>query len=143
MTMTKTHTRPTGLTRAALIAVEMFVAGGAVFGGIGLIANTLGMQPDWLSGTPFTSWVWPGIFLLLIVAMPMTAAAIGEWTRQPWAYALSLAAGTALVGWIIAQWLIIGKYFYLQPVMLTAGVAVLVLAWLVHRDEPINRRKSS
>ncbi len=137
MTMTKTHTRSTGLTRAALIAVEVFVAGGAVFGGIGLIADTLGMQPDWLSGTPFTSWVWPGISLLLIVAMPMTAAAICEWTRQPWAYALSLAAGTALVGWIIAQWLIIGKYFFLQPTMLGAGLLVLLLSWLAHRGEPL------
>jgi len=59
-----------------------------VFGGIGLIADLLGMQADWLSGTPFISWVWPGIFLLLIVAVPMVIAAIGEWSRQPWAYAV-------------------------------------------------------
>lgn len=135
--MTTLHTRSLGITRTALIAVEVFVAGGAVFGGIGLIADTLGMQADWLSGTPFSSWVWPGIFLLLIVAVPMVIAAIGEWSRQGWAYAVSLMAGAALVGWIVAQWLVIGKYFFLQPTMLGAGLLVLLLAWLAHRGEPL------
>jgi len=135
--MTTLHTRSFGITWAALIAVEMFVAGGAVFGGIGLIADSLGMQADWLSGTPFNSWVWPGIFLLLIVAVPMVIAAIDEWSRQPWAYPVSVLAGAALVGWIIAQWLIIGKYFFLQPTMLSAGLLVMLLAWLAHRGEPL------
>ena len=49
----------------------------------------------------------------------------------------SLMAGAALVGWIIPKWLIIGKYFFLQPTMLGAGLLVLLLAWLVHRGEPL------
>jgi hypothetical protein len=130
--------------RILLVAVELLVAVGAIFGGIGLIANNaIGMLPEWLEGTPFDSWTVPGVLLLLVVALPMSVAAVAELRRSRWAYAAAVAAGMAQIGWIGAQWLIIGKYFYLQPVMLTAGVAVLVFAWLVHRDEPINRRKSS
>ena len=141
MASTTLHHQSTGITRVILIAVEVFVAVGAVFGGIGLITDTLGMQSDWLSGTGFSSWVWPGVFLLLAIAAPMTAAAIGEWSKQPWAYAISVTAGAVLIGWIVVQWLIIGKYFFLQPTMLAVGLLVLLLARLTHRGEPIRPQR--
>jgi hypothetical protein len=123
---------------AALVAVECFVAVGAVFGGVGLMADdAIGMLPEWLAGTPFTSWFWPGVFLLLVVATPMIVAAVAEITGRAWAYAASLVAGAAQIGWIVAQWLIFQRYFFLQPIMLAAGLAVLGLAWWVHRGEPI------
>ena len=132
------------LTRWSLIVVEVLVAVGAGYGGVGLIAdNAIGMLPEWLSGTPFTSWVWPGVFLLLVVALPMTVAAIAELTRQPFAYAASLVAGAAQVGWIVVQWLVLQRFFFLQPVMLAAGLLVIVLAWLAHRGEPIVPTASS
>ena len=129
------------VARAVLVGVELLVTVGAVFGGVGLIANNaIGMLPEWLDRTPFTSWVWPGVLLLLIVAVPMGTAGFAEITRRSWAFAASLIAGTAQVGWIVAQWLIIQRYFVLQPIMLTCGVVVAVLAWWVHRGEPLWRR---
>lgn len=120
-----------------LVGVESLVALGAVFGGVGLIANNaIGMLPEWLEGTIFTSWFWPGIFLLLVVAAPMAVAAYAEVTSRRWAYPASLIAGAAQVGWIIVQWLIFQRFFILQPIMLLAGVAVLGLAWWVHRRQP-------
>lgn len=129
------------VARAALIGVEGFVTVGAVFGGVGLIANNaIGMLPEWLARTPFTSWFWPGVLLLLIVALPMGAAGFAEITRRGWAFAGSLIAGTAQIGWIVAQWLIFQRYFVLQPIMLACGIIVIVLAWWVHRAEPLRRR---
>lgn len=122
----------------ALVAVECFVAVGAIFGGVGLIAdNAIGMLPEWLAGTPFTSWFWPGVFLLLVVAAPMIVAAFAELSGRAWAYAASLIAGAAQIGWILAQWLIFQRYFFLQPIMLAAGLTVIGLAWWVHRGEPV------
>lgn len=119
--------------RITLIAIEVFVAVGAVYGGVGLIAdNAIGMLPEWLARTPFTSWVWPGILLLLIVALPMGAAAYAEIARQSWAFAASALAGSAQIGWIVAQWVIVQRYFVLQPIMLACGIAVLLLACVVH-----------
>ncbi len=124
--------------RWTLIAVEVLVAVGAVFGGVGLIAdNAIGMLPEWLARTPFTSWLWPGVLLLLVVAVPMTVAAAAELTRRSFAYLASLVAGAAQIGWIVVQWWVMQRFFFLQPVMLTAGVLVIVLAWLTHRGEPV------
>jgi len=123
---------------AALVGIESFVALGAIFGGVGLIAdNAIGMLPEWLEGTPFTSWFWPGVFLLLVVAAPMVVAAYAEMTSRRWAYAASLVAGAAQVGWIIVQWLIFQRFFILQPIMLLAGIVVIGLAWWVRRGEPV------
>ncbi len=128
----------TAIARGGLIAAELFVAVGALYGGVGLIAdNSIGMLPEWLDGTPFTSWMLPGIFLLLVVAAPMTTAAIAELRRLSWAYAASVVAGAAMVGWILAQLAIIQRYFFLQPIMAGSGVLVLVLAWFVHRGERV------
>ena len=121
-----------------LTGIEALVAAVAFYGGIGLIAgNALKMRDDWLYGTPFTSWVLPGVCLLIVLALPMSTAAVGEWRRTRWSYAAGLVAGAAQIGWICAQWLIIQMYFFLQPVMVGAGVAVLALTWWVHRGERI------
>lgn len=121
------------VSRVALVAIEVFVAVGAVFGSVGLIAdNAIGMLPEWLVHTPFSSWVWPGILLLLIVGLPMGAAAFAEIAHRPWAFAASILAGAAQIGWIVAQWLIIQRYFVLQPIMLACGIAVVILACVVH-----------
>ncbi len=120
--------------RWALVGVELFVAVGAFYGGIGLIAdNAIHISDDWLVGTPFDSWVLPGIFLLLVVAAPMTVAAVAELRRRRWAYTASVVAGVAQIGWIIAQWVIMQRFFVLQPVMFTAGTVVVLLAWATHR----------
>ena len=119
--------------RWALVGVELFVAVGAFYGGIGLIAdNAIHISDDWLVGTPFDSWVLPGIFLLLVVAAPMTVAAVAELRRWRWAYTASVVAGVAQIGWIIAQWVIMQRFFVLQPVMFTAGTVVVLLAWAAH-----------
>lgn len=124
------------VARWCLIIVESLIAIGAVYGGIGLIAgNSIGMLPEWLDGTPFTTWLWPGIFLLLVVAAPMAVAAAAEFAQASLAYALSLIAGTAQVGWIVVQWLVMQRYFFLQPMMLVAGLLVVLLAWASHRGE--------
>ena len=117
-----------------LVSVEVLISAGAMYGGVGLIDHDrVGISADWLTATPFTNWVWPGIFLLLIVAVPMLLAAMAETFRLRWAYWLTILAGAAQVGWIVVQWFIMGRFFVLQPVMLAAGAVVMLLGWLVHR----------
>jgi hypothetical protein len=132
------------VARWCLIAVEAVIAFGAVYGGVGLIAdNSIGMLPQWLDGTPFSTWLWPGIFLLLVVALPMTVAAVAELTRRSIAYPASLLAGTAQIGWIVVQWLVMQRYFFLQPVMLAGGLLVILLAWAAHRGESLGSRPTA
>jgi hypothetical protein len=124
-------TRP--LTRWLLIALEVVIGVNAVYGGIGLMVNGLGMPADWLDGTPLDSWTAPGVLLLALVAVPMSIAAIGESVRWRLAYRSSVTAGLVLVGWIAVQVLVLRRYFFLQPLLAVAGALVVALAWWVHR----------
>ena len=117
------------LTRFAVIGLETVAAVSAVGGGIGLIAgNAIGMPADWLAATPFSSWRVPGVLLLLVVAVPMGVAAVAELRRSSLAPLLSLIAGVLQVLWIIAQWVVTGRFHWLQPTVLVVGAAVTVLA---------------
>lgn len=140
MATSSRRSRPRRVYRWILVGTELFVAAGAVYGGVGLIAdNAIHISDEWLTGTPFDSWLLPGVFLLLVVAAPMIVAAIAEIFRFGWARTASLLAGAAQVGWILVQWLIMQRFFVLQPIMLTAGAAVLLLAWMVPRGESAAR----
>jgi hypothetical protein len=66
-----------------LIGLELLIAASAAFGGIGLIwNNAIRMPDDWLHGTPFGTWVLPGVLLLLIITGPMITAAVLEIRRS-------------------------------------------------------------
>ena len=120
------------------IVLELFVASMAVYGGVGLIwDNALGMSAEWLAGSPFTSWVLPGVFLLLVVAVPMTLAAVLELRRSAWAGVASVVAGAAQIGWVGVQLAIMQRYFFLQPVMFACGLAIVLLELWAFRHRPL------
>lgn len=147
--MTGTVTRAGAARRQwPTIALELLVAAAALYGGIGLAwdlvaDNAIGMSQEWLDGTPFTSWVLPGVFLLAVVAVPTGAAAVLELRRSPWAGAASVVAGAAQVGWIAVQLAVMQRYFVLQPVMIGAGLAVMALALWASRHRPLVPRREA
>jgi hypothetical protein len=122
-----------------LVGLELLIAVNAIYGGIGLMVNGMGMPEDWLERTPFSSWVIPGILLLLVIAGPMIVAAVAELRHDARAYVLSLAAGILQLGWILGQVLVLGRFFFLQPVLFVAGGLVVLLAWWAHRGHPLMR----
>jgi hypothetical protein len=127
------------VARWLLVAFEVVIAVNAVYGGIGLMVNGMGMPNDWLDATPFHSWTVPGFLLLAVVAVPMSVAVVGELVRWRRADAASMLAGVVLVGWIAVQVLVLRRYFVLQPVLGVAGALVVALAWRAH---PHPRRSS-
>lgn len=114
-----------------LLAVLVLVAANAVFGGIGLIRNGMGMPDDWLASTPFNSWRLPGVALLVVVALPQLWAAVVVWRGRAHAPTTGLLVGLVLIIWIVAQLLILGRTFFLQPVIAFLGLveAILGVAW--------------
>lgn len=114
--------------RAVLVVLEVLLGASAVYGGIGLVTGSLGMSDDWLAGTPFASWLLPGIALLVVVAVPMLGAALLEVRGHRLAPAASVLAGVLQVGWIAVQLLIMQRYFVLQPVVLVVAAAMLLVA---------------
>lgn len=136
------------LSAHALTALNLAVAAGAITGGVGLL---IGGEGPWalplsvLEGTPFSSFLIPGILLGGVVGGIALAAAISHLRRRPWAALVSEVAGATLVGWIGIQMLMLGHLSWLQPLMLAVGLAQLGLAaWLWSRrvapDLPVAHR---
>jgi hypothetical protein len=135
-----TVTEPVSRARLpwATAGLELLVAAAACYGAVGLAAgNVIGMPAEWLEGSPFGSWVLPGVLLFVVVALPMGVAAVAELRRAPFAAVASVGAGAAQVAWIAAQLALFGRYNVLQPVMLACGLGVLLLALAHHRHAPL------
>jgi hypothetical protein len=113
----------------SLVTVDGLTGAAAVYGGAELIRDGYGMPDGWLAGTPLTGWVLPGIALLIGVAVPQLAAAalIGFGGRP--GLAAGYLAGLLLVAWIVAEVLILRRYFFLQPVVAAIGATEVLLAW--------------
>lgn len=127
-----------GPSRTAVMVLEGLIGASAVYGGIGLAVNGLGMPDEWLERTPFGSWVVPGLALLAVVALPQLVALALEWRRHPLAPRVSLVAGVVLMGWIAAQILVLRRYFFLQPLLFALGAAEAAFA-LPRAAEPPRR----
>jgi hypothetical protein len=121
--------------RSVLIGVEALIGANAVYGGVGLMRDGMGMPSEWLDRTPFESWRLPGVFLLVVIALPMFGATAAEILRSRWAYLASVIAAVCQLGWILAQVAVLQRYFFLQPVLFGAGLLVGLLAWWSHRGE--------
>ena len=125
------------LTRT-LIALELLLCVAAVCGGVQLaaVAPHDAMPADALARTPFSSWVWPGIFLIATVAVPAGAVAAGALARRAWSHVGHVAVGLLLVGWIAVQVAVIGSVSALQPVMAGWGLAIAALGAADYRRRP-------
>lgn len=63
---------------------------------------------EFLDGTPFDSYLWPGVILLVLVGGPQLLAFVVLVRRRASAAFWAAVAGFALVIWIIAEQLLFG-----------------------------------
>lgn len=96
--------------------------------GIGLIANGLGIPKEELDGTPFGSFLVPGLVLSFIVGGSLLAAAWLLWQRHPRAWLSAGAAGCILLGWIVVEAILIDSGRGLQATILTLAMLIIGLA---------------
>ena len=98
------------LTRGLLVVLQAFVGVGALVGGYDLLADAegLGMQKDWLEGSPFADYRIPGLFLLIVIGGGMLVSAMLALIRSRNAVVAAFAMGFTLALWLIIETLIIG-----------------------------------
>jgi hypothetical protein len=118
-----------GWAGTGLLVVLLLVAANAVYGGIGLLVNGMGMPDEWLEPLPVDTWTLPGAALLLTVAVPQLVAAWLVWTHHRWAAVAGVLAGVGLLLWIAVQLLLLQRYFFLQPVIAGLGLVEMLLGW--------------
>jgi hypothetical protein len=94
-----------------------------------------------LERTPFRDYFVPSLVLFFVVGGSMAVAAILVLTRAKGSRLAAAAAGTIVVGWIVAQVAFIGWMSWLQPVTAVAGLLVTGLALALPESGPRTHRR--
>jgi hypothetical protein len=123
-------------TRRTLVVLQLLIAFNAIGGSMYAFGGAPDVPREWLEGTPFDSYLVPGLILLVAVGGAMTIATGSLLVRHPRAPEASIAAGLVLIGWITVQMLIIvpeGSFSLLQPTMVVAGLVIIAFGWRLNR----------
>lgn len=128
--MPESVNRPASRWLRTLSVVDIVLAAFAVWGGVSLIAGAPGFRLpiDWLAPVGLSSWVLPGVALIVLVGVPMGWAAVTGWRGTRHAPGISLAAAAVLLAWLGVQLAVIGLKAPVQVVTAVADLAVIVLA---------------
>jgi hypothetical protein len=124
-----------GLARLA-VALEVFLGLGALFGGGALIlapdGHLLGVPITLLAGSPFPSYLVPGIVLFTVVGLaPLLAAALTV-RGQAFAPLAAIAVGLTLIGWVCVEMVVLagpGSLAWALYLVLGACIAAIGVAW--------------
>ena len=122
--------------RVTLVILQLFVGIGGIFGGVEMIRdplNPLGMTTELIAGSPFDTYTWPGILLLVLVGVTPCVLSLGLMARRRGALELSGMFGVGLMAWIGVQWALLLDRLWLQPVIFGIGAVIAALAALARR----------
>ncbi|HEY8821507.1 MAG TPA: hypothetical protein VIM49_06115 [Dermatophilaceae bacterium] len=124
------QSRP-GSRHVSLVILDLFVGLGGIYGGLEMIRHPLsafGVTTDLIAGSPFDTFTWPGVLLLVLVGLAPCFLAIGLTARWPGMLQLSGLFGVGLMAWIGVQWALLDDRLWLQPAMFIFGAAIAALA---------------
>lgn len=107
-----------------LLVVAINAFGGGIYGMVG----AKDIPPEWLQGSPFSSYFIPSLFLFVVIGGACLLAAMMVFRRKSMARNASFICGLLMLAWIIAQVAIIGFVSWLQPAIVMTGLLTLFLA---------------
>jgi hypothetical protein len=134
-----THPRqPLSRFAKVLLVLEVLLSLGALGGGLVLIlaprGEILPLPLSALAGSPFDTYLGPGLILFSVLGLGPLVAARVAWLRHPLAPVTAFIVGVALLIWIAVEIAIIGysKEPPLQAIYLTLGAAITVgaIGWV-------------
>ncbi|MDX1568565.1 MAG: hypothetical protein R3223_12235 [Longimicrobiales bacterium] len=117
-----------------LLGLVLFQGLSGLAGGFGLLADPSGTSMriplEWLGGSPFQSYLIPGIVLFAVLGLFPLVVAYGVGRRRAWAWAGSLAVGLTLIGFLAVEVLVVGFHLQppLQPIYALVAVGIVLLA---------------
>jgi hypothetical protein len=117
--------------RTVVIALDFIVGFAAVAGGVYLLAGARGLSHDWLRGTPFRTFLWPGLFVTVAVGGSLLSAAILLLLEAHAGRLVSVEAGVLLLGWSAFVLSTAGYRHPLQLLSVALGITVVVLSLLL------------
>ena len=109
---------------------QILIGVGAVGGGLGLVLDptgeSLGMTAGWLAGSPFSTFLIPGLFLFMVNGLGTLLGSVATFKIHKLAGEIAMALGAVMVLWIIIQVAIIGYTSFLQPLYFVVGLLELL-----------------
>lgn len=129
--MTRYHTappRPDIRTRVAAAAAILLAIWGYA-GALGLMFGLIDFGPTIDARLPWGSLPVAGVALLLVVAVPMTVAAVSAWRAEPTVAETLVLTGAVQIGWVAVQLAVIRSFSWLQPVCAGLGLLIAVIGW--------------
>ncbi len=119
--------------RTLLFILIAFVAVTATVSGILLMANpdgrTFNMPLTLLNGTPFKSFLIPGMILTIAVGAVNMLAFFHYYKEYKYMYDWTLAGGIMLTLWSIVQMILLQSFFWLQIFYLGIGILIILLSF--------------
>jgi hypothetical protein len=125
-------TRLLRICGVTLFVASVFVALTAVGGGITLAAGVDKFPADWLIGTPFSSYLIPGLILAVVVGGSAAVAAVATLRRSDAGALTSMLAGAIMLGWLAGERLILPpaasspQFWWLEAIYIAAGLMMVV-----------------
>jgi hypothetical protein len=118
------------MIRTIVMALDLVLGAAAVAGGAVAVARGNRVPPGWLHGTPFRSFFWPGLVLLVLVGGSLLAAGgLIISADAHIARLVSVEAGVVLLGFSAVMLSALHYRHWLQVLPLVLGVAVIVLSF--------------
>lgn len=117
--------------------LQVLIGLGAVGGGLALVlepsGSNLGIPLEVLKSSPFSTFLVPGIVLLIVNGFGNLVGATASFTRYWCAGEIAIALGLFLVAWIMLQVYWFAAFHWLPALYLGIGLLELVLGWLLRK----------
>lgn len=123
----------------SLAGIQLFVALGAIPAGILYLSDpsgtAMGNSTEMLAHSPFSNYLIPGLFLLIVIGLGSLAVSILSFLRKETASAAGIILGSILCIWIIIQVYWIGYLSFLQPLMFAVGLAEILTGLIIRKHQ--------
>ena len=118
--------------RWLLIALHTVLGVAAVAAGQAFVRDpggtALGMTTEWLDGSPFPDFRFPGLFLAIVIGGTNLITALLLFRRQPDSPLASFGTGLLMVAWVAIQTAIIGFRHWSQGIWWVTCIFLTALA---------------
>jgi hypothetical protein len=144
--MSQLASRSQTMARGHAVAFRYVLGGLLAFGALNAfaggyygMAGAEDVPKEWLEGSPFDDYFFPGLVLFVVVGGSFLAAAIAVFAELRIARNAALAAGAIVLGWLVVETAIIGYVSWMQPATTIGALLVLLFAWLLPRTSTSGR----
>ncbi len=120
------------ILRITLGVLLAFAALNAFGGGYYGMNGAPGVPVEWLEGTPFSNYFYPGLILFIIVGGAFLTASILNFMNHSFAVKATTGSVIIVFGWLTVQLFMIGYVSWMQPVTAIYSLFVLLIVSIMN-----------